>query len=135
MEGLQSHFWTSPDHPSCLPCNIGFADVQSHDSVSFTKFLCFLFLHWVSPLPLQHIETVHGSTKPSSPNQAVDIDNTTFDLDLNLTEMEASKMPELPNTMAMTEMSPYSTGFTPLSPRDRMQVIINLHVRSFLKGH
>lgn len=65
---------------------------------------------------------VHGSPDRSAPNP-VDAD-TTLDLDVNLGQLEASNISDVPNTMAMVDMSmsPYSTGFTPLSPRDRVQV-------------
>ncbi|KAF9530012.1 hypothetical protein CPB83DRAFT_196651 [Crepidotus variabilis] len=100
-EATQAHFWSSSSHPKCDQCSLGFEDNEARES---------------------HIEMVHAptptatatavaSTEPASP-----VPNIFPPAEMHL---------PAPEGLSKRDMTPlYSTGFTPLSPKNHAQRLI-----------
>ncbi|KIM42146.1 hypothetical protein M413DRAFT_128042 [Hebeloma cylindrosporum] len=98
-EAAQTHLLSSPIHPKCDRCNLGFQDAQARDT---------------------HFEEVHNPTTVAEPERF----STSTPLNAAVHPLAATTHPEeiqpfLPSDSANIPL--YSTGFTPLSPRNPVQ--------------
>ncbi|KAF8156785.1 hypothetical protein B0H34DRAFT_750660 [Crassisporium funariophilum] len=100
VDAVQAHFLVSPAHPRCNECNLGFQDLAAYSSHEAAH----------APPPSQTVEQIDVQT---SVTPIVQLEPQTDPLPA----MQPFKAQQLDSTL-------YSTGFTPLSPRNRIQDLI-----------